>query len=433
MRAFCLGFITLSAVLAMIGCRFPKPWHIRDRTDPIVYDTAWENDRSDNPDSANDAVRNQFRDTLAEPVSVIKWQDRVSSTWQLFYATNRGLSGDSGSRTQTYNNDVLPKPQYGTCTVVLPHRDRGDDPAMETEENSESESGRNPLIETLRPLDQTAFIADLRSVVDEARQHDVLIFVHGFNVSFDQSVLRATQVAADLPFNGVIVVYSWPSQGGVGEYARDGEVISESVAAFTDFLTEVGERLSEDCSINLVVHSMGNRLVTRSLWRLPDSFTNPPRFHELVFCAPDVGVSDFQRDVRQIIKVSQRATLYKNSNDTALIASKWRNVDERAGEALGMAAEGIDTIESAVVDTSSMGHSYYGSNPSILRDLFAVVKEHRAAEERPWLRRRKLPFTEADLYIMEQFPQPLEWRWHFDGQSEKLATQQGSMTESVTR
>ncbi|MFN9975189.1 MAG: alpha/beta hydrolase, partial [Phycisphaerae bacterium] len=114
-----------------------------------------------------------------------------------------------------------------------------------------------PLIETLRPLDQTAFIADLRSVVDEARQHDVLIFVHGFNVSFDQSVLRATQVAADLPFNGVIVVYSWPSQGGVGEYARDGEVISESVAAFTDFLTEVGERLSEDCSINLVVHSMG--------------------------------------------------------------------------------------------------------------------------------------------------------------------------------
>ena len=400
--------------IAIYGCRLPKLYHVNRTPTPFVYDSLFEREVADGTSAvAADDPRWQYVDTLAEPVSVVEWNEGHSSTWKIFYATNRGAIKDQTQRTVGYGNIVTSSPEYGICSVRLPHRERGKDVASQKQGNQQEQLTSS--IQSLDCLDHATFLSHLNELVQRSRQRDVLIFVHGFNVSFEQAVVRATQVAADIPFNGAIVVYAWPSQGGVDQYQRDGEIVDESLQAFTSFLVDLGSNFGPECSINLMVHSMGNRLVTRSLWHLPDSFTQPPRFKELVFCAPDVGVDEFKRHARQIVKVCDRATIYKSCNDSALIASKWRNLDERAGESFNpILVEGIDTIETAVVDTSLMGHSYYGSNPSILRDLFAIVKAHQPATQRSWLQQKKVPFIDGSWWLIADFPQPLDWRWHFD-------------------
>lgn len=424
------------AVLATVslGCRLPKLYLATNEQTPLRYDTALARSEGEVRLASGEvsaAVVDRYRDTLAEPVAVIEWQPGVSSTWQILYATNRGQSGDVPRRGPRYGNTVVASPEYGVCAVTLPHRERGKDGPTTSEKSSRwtrwlgrgtdpSAAGEAPTdatgeVEIVQPLEEEMFFTKLQGLVDQSRQRDVLVFVHGFNVSYEQAVLRATQVAADMPFNGAIVVYAWPSQGGVDNYERDGEVIDESRMAFVHFLTQLGERLPASVDINVLVHSMGNRLVTRSVWYLPDTFTDPPRFREMVFCAPDVSVDEFKRNARRVVDVCERATLYKNCNDAALIASKWRNLEERAGEAFQpILMDGLDTIETTVVDTSLLGHSYYGSNTSILRDLFAIIKEHQPAAEREWLQRKTIPFVEHPWWILARFPREIEWTWHFD-------------------
>jgi esterase/lipase superfamily enzyme len=41
---------------------------------------------------------------------------------------------------------------------------------------------------------------------------DILVFVHGFNTSFDEARSRAAQIVADTHFGGVAVLFAWPSR-----------------------------------------------------------------------------------------------------------------------------------------------------------------------------------------------------------------------------
>ena len=49
----------------------------------------------------------------------------------------------------------------------------------------------------------------------------VIIFVHGYNVTFEEAALRTAQVAYDIEFKGVPVIYSWPAQGNTLSYTVD--------------------------------------------------------------------------------------------------------------------------------------------------------------------------------------------------------------------
>ncbi len=65
----------------------------------------------------------------------------------------------------------------------------------------------------------TATVAGMR---DRASCRDVLVFVPGYNVSFVNAVRRTAQLAYDLDFGGVPVLYSWPSAGSAAAYVADG-------------------------------------------------------------------------------------------------------------------------------------------------------------------------------------------------------------------
>ena len=48
-----------------------------------------------------------------------------------------------------------------------------------------------------------------------------LLFVHGYNVTFESALYRTAQIAFDLEFDGVPFLFSWPSKGDFQSYRAD--------------------------------------------------------------------------------------------------------------------------------------------------------------------------------------------------------------------
>jgi esterase/lipase superfamily enzyme len=84
-------------------------------------------------------------------------------------------------------------------------------------------------------------------------------------------------------------------------------------------------------------------------------------------------------------KAAKRVTLYASSNDVALVRSKkYQGNYPRAGHTGDgiVIVEDIDSIDASEVDTSLIGHSYYGDNDSVLSDLFYLLKDGKPPGKR---------------------------------------------------
>ena len=66
-----------------------------------------------------------------------------------------------------------------------------------------------------------SFLKTLRRNLDDVPTRNVLVFVHGFNVTLEAAVARAAQVAEDMPFDGPVIAFSWHSQGQTEAYLAD--------------------------------------------------------------------------------------------------------------------------------------------------------------------------------------------------------------------
>jgi esterase/lipase superfamily enzyme len=237
------------------------------------------------------------------------------------------------------------------------------------------------------PADQ--FYADLRGCVGRSTRKEAFVFVHGYNVGFETAVRRTGQIAYDLKFEGAAIAYSWPSQEGLLGYTVDENNVDWTVRHLKEFLLDLAKRSGAE-SVHLVAHSMGNRALTTALRELEMEYkADCPKFREVVLTAPDVDADKFRRDLAPaIVKIADRVTLYASSNDKALIASRGIHGYLRAGESGNMmvVVPGIDTVDVSDVDTSLLGHSYYGSSTTVLADLYELMQASKPADQRKWLR-----------------------------------------------
>jgi esterase/lipase superfamily enzyme len=112
------------------------------------------------------------------------------------------------------------------------------------------------------------------------------------------------------------------------------------------------------------------------------------KLREIILAAPDVDALIFRRDLAPaLVKVASRVTLYASATDEALKFSRRLNGAPRAGDTgeLLVLVPGIDTIDVSEVDTTLLGHAYYGSNTTVLGDLFYLLTRNLPAEQRFWL------------------------------------------------
>ncbi len=287
--------------------------------------------------------------------------------------------------------------ELGTCEVSIPKNHQVG--ALETPSIFRLElhgtPDRHVVLLDVERLSSDHFFTKLSERIARSPEKDTFVFVHGYNVSFEDAARRTAQIAYDLEFPGAPIVYSWPSQSSVAGYTIDENNVEWTVPHLREFLVDLVAHSGAE-NVHLVAHSMGNRALSNALRGLSYRRDVPqPMFNHVVLTAPDVDADVFRRDLApRIVKTAQRVTLYASSNDTALAYSKTVHGYPRAGDSGEdvVVVEGIDTIDVSAVDTSlfSLGHLYYGSSQTVLADLFDLIREAKPPEARQWLRRELL-------------------------------------------
>lgn len=308
-------------------------------------------------------------------------------TIPVFYGTDRARGGDTPARYFGGTRGTL---SLGIAEVSVPTRGR-DLGELTSPSWWRLEFSANPekhvILKTVAALGRDAFVTSLKDSLAAAGERDVLIFVHGYNVTFEDAARRAGQLAVDLKFAGRTLLYSWASAADTKKYTVDESTIDWSRDNFEAFLQlalgEVGAG-----KVHIIAHSMGNRAVINTLervmsWQLP---AGAAKLGQIIFAAPDIDRDRFVQLAAKFRGCAARVTLYASSRDVALLASKFVHGYPRAGEA-GDAltvVDGIDTIDASLVDTSLVGlhHSYFGEKRSILNDMFNLISQQLAPDQR---------------------------------------------------
>jgi esterase/lipase superfamily enzyme len=279
---------------------------------------------------------------------------------------------------------------YGICDVTIPAAHASGEierPSILHLEVRE-DVARHVVLQSTEPQAEDEFFSQLRTTVESADRSEVFVFVHGYNVTFDGAARRTAQIAHDVGFSGAPIFFSWPSQGGLLKYTVDENNVEWAVPHLRKFLIDVTRRSGAQ-SVNLIAHSMGNRALTAAMRELQQQLGEETAlFNQIILAAPDVDAEIFRRDLAPaLVQSARRVTLYASSNDQALLASKQVHGHARAGDSgTGLVVlPGIETIDVSMLDTSLLGHSYYGSSDPILLDIRGMIREALPAAQRPFL------------------------------------------------
>jgi esterase/lipase superfamily enzyme len=289
----------------------------------------------------------------------------------IFYATHRLPTGSS-LPSDFYSGERGPL-VYGRATVSVPKsRPVGDIPvpsvfSLEFRPDPE----KHFILTSVAPIDsREGFLGAVSGAVVGSRRKEVFVFIHGFNQSFEGGAMRTAQLAADLKIDGAPILYSWPSRASLLSYAADGRQTEDQamIADLQGFLRDVATRTGAT-RVNVVAHSMGNRLLVRALSGMG---LTAPLFDEVIMAAPDVGVDEFNADWPAMRQAGRHFTLYASKRDKALMISAKINDMHRVGDASPMLlVDGLDSIDTTAASSGLLGHDDFAG--TALDDFRAVV------------------------------------------------------------
>lgn len=294
----------------------------------------------------------------------------------------------SGERSITGGNGGGNGPlSYGSCDISIPRDHRMgqlESPSLWRLEFRDDPAKHVVLLDAT-VQDRDNFFAALKTQIRASAGKSAFVFVHGYNVSFEDAARRTGQMAYDLGFDGAPVFYSWPSRGEVAGYTIDENNIEWSTPHISSFLADFLAS-TQAAQVYLVGHSMGSRGLTRAV---ADLLATQPqlaqKITELILSAPDIDAAIFKHDIApKLAHARNPVTLYASSQDLALAASKAVHGYPRAGDSgAGMLiVAGVETIDATGVDTSFMKHSYFAEKRSALSDMFYLIRNQARADQR---------------------------------------------------
>lgn len=296
---------------------------------------------------------------------------------EFFFATDRNIKITNNISTLDTDAPRLGILSYGVAAVRIPEDHEPGQIELPSEWHFLSFDYKSATDDTkhfsIKRLAATSY-DDWKELIKrqaDQSQNRALIFVHGFNTGFEDALYRNAQIVWDLQYQGVSVLFSWSSKGKVRDYNYDQDSADIAQPEFAELLTKLHDSGIEH--IDIIVHSMGNRVVLPALDQLAQR-SNSVRVRELVMAAPDVARDKFMIQLPLAQKIVDGATLYASSADKALIASAELNDFPRAGMVFAngpVLLPNLDTIDVTAIgdEIFRLNHTVFATNRAVMDDL----------------------------------------------------------------
>ena len=206
---------------------------------------------------------------------------------------------------------------------------------------------------------------------------DVLIYVHGFNQTFESAVLDAARLADGIGFRGETVAFAWPSRAKLFDYGYD----RDSAMWSRDALHAVLDALLASPTtgrINIVAHSVGSMLAMEALRALyaERGALAADRIGALVFAAPDIDMDVFTSSVEHIGPLGRKITVITATNDRALALSGWMAggmTRVGAAEKAKLKLFGVHVVDASEEGGGIINHDLFLSNDQIREVIRQVI------------------------------------------------------------
>ncbi|MGX8014335.1 alpha/beta hydrolase (plasmid) [Mesorhizobium sp. ORM8.1] len=204
-----------------------------------------------------------------------------------------------------------------------------------------------------------------------------LVFIHGFNNTYEDSVFRLAQIVHDSGMRATPFLFTWPSRASVFGYEYDKESTNYSRTALEQCL----RILIEDPAvkdITILAHSMGTWLAMESLRQMGirDGHVNS-KIHNVILASPDIDIQVFAKQYVEMGSPKPKFTIFVSQDDRALAASSF--ITGRVARLGGinpsvepyrtkLEQAGITAIDLTKVQSDdSMNHGKFAESPAIVQ------------------------------------------------------------------
>jgi esterase/lipase superfamily enzyme len=253
-----------------------------------------------------------------------------------------------------------------------------------------------------------------------ARRKEVVLFVHGYNTSFEDAALTMGELCHFLGRDFVCGIFTWPAGGHRGilfGYDEDYESAEYAVEDLVKVIRVVGQTPGVE-RVHVIAHSRGTDTLASALAELSAEAymlrSSPDRaFHlgNVVLVAPDL---DGDVAISKIFKVFSdpdlpfgdkaepnalippspglRVTIYVSPDDKAIAMASWlfgsiarlgridaAMLTPQQIKAIGM-LRAVDIIQVRGT-TDFFGHRYFVSNPRVSADIVALLRYNLRPDE----------------------------------------------------
>jgi len=209
-----------------------------------------------------------------------------------------------------------------------------------------------------------------------------LVFIHGYNTSFDEAVYRTTQIVHDSNYAGTPVLFTWASAGRTLDYVYD----SNSATVARDALEQTLRLLQKSGAsrIDIIAHSMGTWLAMEALRQLAitDDGTLGNKLSDVILASPDIDIDVFRSQMRRYGQPQKPFLVLLSRDDRALqvsglIAGNRPRVggytDEAALAELGVVVADLTEVQSA----DRLNHAKFADNPLLIQMLGEQLSQDR--------------------------------------------------------
>jgi esterase/lipase superfamily enzyme len=346
---------------------------------------------------------------------------------EVFYVTNRApIAGDDG--TATYGHDRSHSLAFGSIAVsghdaegaiAAPPNELGRFPATPYA-MERTPGGVRRASDTVAAHERS--VADMQGEIQRrlaaTSRKEIVVFVHGYNNSFEDAAKSAAQICNDLgPQEFVCIALTWPAGGSKGilfGYNVDREsgefAVTDIRKAIRIIAGTPGLR-----QLHFLAHSRGTDVLTSALQHLAieayvsqGTLATKFKVSNIILAAPDIDIDvAFARlfglpsdpDLPYGRSPQRRAilnpgklhfTIYSSTGDRALSLSKTLFGSQLR---LGLLDAQSDPSEmqiapdvAGLVDFISVqggggliGHSYFLSDPAVRADLVTLIRDEKPA------------------------------------------------------